>query len=53
MPRALPRCSAGQVSQTSAAPLAHSPPIPRPRKMRKTASMTTPVAKPQAAVKTE
>ena len=29
-PSALPRCSAGQLSDTSAAPLAHSPPIPNP-----------------------
>jgi hypothetical protein len=53
MPRALPRWAAGQVSLTRAAPLAHSPPMPRPRKTRKAASMATPVARPQAAVKTE
>ena len=28
----------GQVSETRATPLAHSPPMPRPRHMRKTAS---------------
>ncbi len=37
-PSALPRCSAGQVSDTSAAPLAHSPPMPIPSRMRNTAS---------------
>ena len=35
-PSALPRCSAGHVSDTSAAPLAHSPPMPMPSRMRKT-----------------
>ena len=52
-PSALPRCSAGQVSEISAAPLAHSPPMPIPRKTRNTASWRTDWAKPQAAVNTE
>ena len=37
-PSALPRCSAGQVSAISAAPVVHSPPMPRPRMKRKMAS---------------
>ena len=52
-PSALPRCSAGQVSEMSAAPLAHSPPIPKPRQTRNTASWRTDCAKPHAAVNTE
>ena len=52
-PSALPRCSADQVSDTSAAPLAHVPPIPSPRNTRKTASWATVCAKPHAAVNTE
>ena len=52
-PSALPRCSRGQLSDTSDAPLAHSPPIPIPRQMRKTASCTTLCDRPHAAVKTE
>ena len=52
-PSALPRCSADHVSDTSAAPLAHSPPMPSPRNIRKTASWATVWANPQAAVKTE
>ena len=35
-PSALPRCCAGHDSDTSAAPLVHTPPMPSPRKMRKT-----------------
>src|SRR5687767_13441525 len=53
IPSAFPRCSAGQVSETSAAPLAHSPPKPRPRSTRNTASCATDCARPQAAVKIE
>ena len=52
-PSALPRSRAFQVSDTSAAPLAHSPPIPMPRKMRNTASCSAVCANPQAAVNTE
>ena len=37
-PRALPRCAAGHVSATSAAPVAHSPPMPRPSTRRQSAS---------------
>ena len=50
---ALPRWRSGQVSETSAAPLAHSPPIPMPRQMRKIASSSAELANPQAAVNTE
>ena len=39
MPIALPRCSAGHVSATSAAPVAHSPPMPRPSTRRATAEL--------------
>src|SRR5258708_34259966 len=35
---ALPRCLAGNDSDTSAAPVAHSPPMPRPRKTRNSPS---------------
>ena len=49
---ALPRCSAGHVSDTSVAPLAHSPPIPRPSPIRKTTNCVNVVARPQAAVNT-
>ncbi len=52
-PSALPRSFSFQVSDTSAAPLAHSPPIPKPRKMRNTANCANVCAKPHAAVKTE
>ena len=52
-PRALPRCRAGQVSETRAAPLAHSPPMPMPSSTRNTASIVTEVASPHAAVNTE
>src|SRR5581483_9651896 len=52
-PNALPRCSAGQVSETSAAPLAHSPPIPIPRRMRNRPSCHRFCASPQSPVKME
>ena len=52
-PSARPRTRSGHVSETSAAPLAHSPPMPKPRKMRNTASCNADCANPQAAVKIE
>ncbi len=53
IPSALPRCSAGQVSDTSAAPHAHSPPMPIPSKARKTIKCHAVCARPQAPVKIE
>src|SRR6266851_2395060 len=50
---ALARNSVGQVSATSVAPVFHSPPIPRPRMKRATASMRTLVASPEANEQTE
>jgi hypothetical protein len=52
-PNARPRCAAGQVSDTSAAPLAHSPPMPRPRSARKIANCHSVCDSPHAAVNTE
>src|SRR5947209_4759593 len=50
---ARPRVAAGHDSDTSAAPLAHSPPIPNPRHTRKAASCHRLRDKPQSAVKIE
>ena len=50
---ALPRCSSGQVSDTSAAPLVHSPPMPSPSRKRQTASCQIAVVNPHANVKSE
>ncbi len=50
---ALPRCLSGHVSDTIAAPLVHSPPIPSPSRNRNTASCHTSCANPHAAVNTE
>ena len=52
-PSARPRCFAGHVSDTSAAPLAHSPPMPRPSNARNTANCQRFCDSPHAAVKTE
>jgi len=41
MPIALVRCSAGQLSLTSAAPDAHSPPMPSPSRARQMSSCTS------------
>ena len=51
--RALARWRAGQVSATRAAPLAHSPPIPRPSRTRQTISCQAVWVKPHSAVATE
>ena len=52
-PSARPRLDEGHDSDTSAAPLAHTPPMPKPRKMRRTANCTRVLAKPQRNVKIE
>ena len=52
-PSALPRVSAGHVSDTSAAPLAHSPPMPNPSSTRKMASCHMFCASPHRPVKIE
>ena len=52
-PSARPRCFAGHVSDTSAAPLAHSPPMPSPSSARNTANCHRFCDSPQAAVNTE
>ena len=41
MPMALPRWAAGQLSLTSTAPAAHSPPMPRPSSARQTINCVT------------
>ena len=51
-PSALARCSAGQVSAMSAAPVVHSPPMPRPRTKRQIASSTIVWERPQAPLAT-
>src|SRR5271163_323883 len=50
---ALARNSAGQLSATSVAPVFHSPPIPRPKTKRATASIAILVASPDANEHTE
>ena len=45
--------SAGHDSDTSAAPLLHTPPMPMPRKMRKKVNWASVWAKPQRKVKIE
>ena len=50
---ARPRDLAGQLSDTNAAPLAHSPPMPSPSNARKNANCQNVCDKPQAAVNTE
>ena len=50
---ALARWRAGNDSDTSAAPVAHSPPIPSPSSTRNTASCRAVCANPHAAVKIE
>ena len=50
---ARPRVGAGHDSDTSAAPLAHSPPMPSPRQTRNVASCQRFLDKPQSAVKIE
>jgi len=50
---ALARSSSGQVSATSVAPVFHSPPMPSPRRNRKTASIRAEVARPEANEQTE
>ena len=47
-PIALPRCCAGQVSDTSSAPDAHSPPMPSPSSVRATASWVRFCARPDS-----
>jgi hypothetical protein len=46
-------CTSGHVSDTIAAPLVHSPPMPSPSKNRNTPSIQTLCARPHAAVNTE
>ena len=50
---ARPRVFDGQLSDTSAAPLAHSPPMPSPRSARKIANCQRVCENPHAAVNTE
>ena len=52
-PSALPRCSGRHVSAISAAPVVHSPPIPRPRMKRQMASCPIVRESPQAPLATE
>ncbi len=52
-PSALARCSGGQVSAMSAAPVVHSPPMPSPRMNRQIASWTIVWERPQAPLATE
>ena len=52
-PSALPRCWGGQTSAISAAPVVHSPPIPRPSTKRKKASCVTVCDRPQAKLASE
>src|SRR5436309_893484 len=52
-PSALPRCSARHVSAISAAPVVHSPPIPKPRTKRNTASCRNVPENPHAALDSE
>ena len=47
------RRSSGQSSETNAAPMHHSPPIPTPARKRKIASVQTPVAKALSSVNSE
>ena len=53
MPIALARWASGHVSDTRAAPLVHSPPMPSPNRNRHTPNCQTVVDKPHANVKTE
>ena len=52
-PSALPRCSGGQISAMSAAPVVHSPPIPSPSTKRKNASWVMVCDKPLAKLASE
>src|SRR3954452_25232643 len=52
-PSARPRLEDGHDSDTSAAPLDHTPPIPKPRNVRRITNCASVLANPQRNVKTE